>query len=414
LLVIDEEHRFGVRHKEKLKQLRTKVDVLTLTATPIPRTLNMAMLSLRDISLINTPPEARRPIMTRVAKFDLQLIRRAILEELERHGQVYFVHNRVQSIYALADMLKKLVPEARFEIAHGQMAESALEKIMMRFLDGDFDVLISTTIIESGLDIPTVNTIIINRADRLGLAQLYQLRGRVGRDRWQAYAYLLVPASSVLTPKARERLLAIREASELGSGFRLATRDMEIRGAGDILGPNQHGHISAVGFDMYCQLIREAISELRGEPIEEAPVTEIKIPCETAIPDEYIAEPTQRLVAYRQFAMLRRKEDIETVLNGLHDQFGEPPVEIRNLAELALLRILGRRLQIEKIEYNGKDIEVRFRDKTPVKPEAVTALLLNRPHQVRFQPPNLLRIVVPTQSRNTLFEHVQAILQDLG
>ncbi len=392
LVIIDEEHRFGVKHKERLKQFRARVDVLTMTATPIPRTLNLAMLGLREISMINTPPEARLPIMTKVARFDRSLIRDAILKEMNRGGQIYFVHNRVQSIYALSVMLKTLVPEARFEIAHGQMSESNLEKIMLRFMEQEFDVLISTTIIESGLDIPTVNTIVINRADRLGLAQLYQLRGRVGRDRLQAYAYLLVPASKAMTPTARDRLAAIREAEELGFGFKLATRDMEIRGAGDILGPSQHGQITAVGFEMYCRLIREAVQELKGEQVDDLPDCEIKIPGELVIPDKFIPEPSHRLDIYRRFSSVLEDEDVDGVLAELKDQYGDVPQEIQTLAEMARLRLLARSAHLEVIEFQKGTIKVVFRDSTPIKPEKIMGLLMSQPQRFSFNPPNTLKI----------------------
>lgn len=414
LLIIDEEHRFGVKHKEKLKQLREKIDVLTLTATPIPRTLNMSMLGLRDISLINTPPEARLPIITRVQKFDQGLIRNAILDEIARGGQVFFVHNHVQSIHALADLLRNLVPEARFEIGHGQMAESQLEKIMLRFLEREFDVLIATTIIESGLDIPSVNTIIINRADRLGLAQLYQLRGRVGRDRYQAYAFLLVPVSAKMTTQARERLTAIKQAVELGSGFKLAMRDLEIRGAGDILGPNQHGQISAVGFEMYCQLMRDAIRELKGEPPEQLPDCEIKLPIDLSIPDNYIPEPAHRVGAYRRLATFNDSGSIDAYLIELTDQYGPTPSEVLLLAEFMKLRMDSRRLHIESIDMDRKSVRLGFRETTPVSPERLTGLLMKSPDLYSFEPPKTLRLIHSGQQDPMLIKTIRATLHALA
>lgn len=402
LVIIDEEQRFGVKHKEKMKQIRTRVDVLTLTATPIPRTLNLALLGLREISLINTPPESRLPIDTRISKFDRKIIREAILREMERGGQVYFVHNRVQSIYAMAEMVRNLVPEARLCVGHGQMSESKLEKIMLNFLDKEFDVLVCTTIIESGLDIPSVNTIIINRADRLGLAQLYQLRGRVGRAQRQAYAHLLVPPTRVVTDKARERLTAIREAVELGAGFKLATRDLDIRGAGDILGANQHGHITAVGFDMYCKMIREAVQELKGVELEDIPECEIKLPCEMAIPEAYIEDPSMRLEIYRRFSATQSPEQVDVMMAGLKDQYGEPPVEMYVLAELTAVRIAARRLALTMLEFKNGAITATFHNSTPVKPDKIMSMLMKSPEKYQFNPPGTLFIRVQSISGNEL------------
>ncbi|MBN1879245.1 transcription-repair coupling factor [bacterium] len=413
LLIIDEEHRFGVRHKEKLKQLRNTIDVLTLTATPIPRTLNMSLLGLREISLINTPPESRLPIMTRIARFDRELIRRAVLEELSRGGQVYFVHNRVHSIHVLADMLRKLVPEARIGVGHGQMSESALESVMLRFLEREYDVLVCTTIIESGLDIPSVNTIIINRADQLGLAQLYQLRGRVGRDRYQAYAWLLVPATQIVTQKAKERLSAIREAVELGSGFSLSARDLDIRGAGDILGPNQHGQISAVGFEMYCRLIREAVQELKGEQIEETRECEIKIPYDLAIPEMYIEEPAFRLEVYRRFSTIRYTDQIESFVLSLKDQYGDPPEAIYILADIAGIRIAAAKLAVTLLEYRKGVVVATFSNSTPLKPEHVMELIVRQPQRYQFNPPVSLMIRVSETIGRELVRKTRYALEEM-
>ena len=402
LLIIDEEHRFGVRHKEKLKKMRANIDVLTLTATPIPRTMNMALLGLREISLINTPPDERRPIKTKIVKFDLALIRQAILEEINRGGQVYFVHNRVQSIAVVAEMLTKLVPEAKFEISHGQMKESDLEKVMLRFLEKEFDVLICTTIIESGLDIPSVNTIIINRADQLGLAQLYQLRGRVGRDRYQAYAWLMIPSTGKIASKAIQRLSAIHHAIELGAGFGLATQDLDIRGAGDILGPNQHGHISAVGFEMYCRLIREAVNEIKGEVTVESRECDIRIPCEMAIPEEYIERPAARLEVYRRFSNARDTEQIDQILQNLKDQYGDPPEAVKTMAYIAGIRICADRLSISKIDYKSDAVVAVFRDSTPLTPETILDLITNKPKLYQFIPPHNLVINMHNQQGNDL------------
>ncbi|MBN1355312.1 transcription-repair coupling factor [bacterium] len=394
LVIIDEEHRFGVRHKERLKQLRTKVDVLALSATPIPRTLNMTLLGIRDITLINTPPEARKPILTRVVRFDRELIRNAILAEIKRDGQIYFVHNRIQSISSLTELLRKLIPEARFEIAHGQMPEKQLEHIMLRFLDREFEVLVSTTIIESGLDIPSVNTIIVNRADRLGMAQLYQLRGRVGRERTQAYAYLMVPPSAGVTSEARERLAAIREASELGSGIKLASRDLEIRGAGDILGSNQHGNITAVGYEMYCRLIREAVRELRGDLTEEIREPEIKLPVDTTLPDTYIPASMDQLEIYRRFSTAVTGRQVDEIVKDIGDRYGEIPQPVYVIREMTLLKIICRNLMIAAIESEKTTARITFLDRTTVRPESITSLLLRSPGHIRFDPPSVLKIML--------------------
>lgn len=349
LVIVDEEQRFGVRHKEKLKNLRKLVDVLTLTATPIPRTLYMALMKARDMSLIETPPPDRFPIQTEAVKFDENLIRDAIHREIDRGGQVYFVHNRVQTIDKMATFLKKIVPEMRFAIAHGQMHEHELERVMLEFLGGEYDLLLSTSIIESGLDIPRVNTIIIDNAHKFGLAQLYQLRGRVGRANHRAYAYLLYPSKSVLSREARERLLAIREFSELGSGFRLAMRDMEIRGAGNILGPEQHGDLIAVGFDLYCRLMEETVAELKGEKIEKEIDSQVDLPFDAYIPQDYIPDIRQRYDSYKKISRAKDPEDIGQIKNELRDRYGPLPKVAQHLLDIMELRVLARMIGIPSI-----------------------------------------------------------------
>ncbi|MDP6040743.1 MAG: transcription-repair coupling factor, partial [Candidatus Latescibacteria bacterium] len=300
LLVVDEEHRFGVRHKERLKEMRRLVDVLTLTATPIPRTLHMSLMGARDMSVIQTPPKDRLPIQTEVLPFEEERIAEAILREVDRGGQVYFVHNRVQSMPAMMDFLDRLVPEVRFGMGHGQMPERQLEKVMMDFFDHKYDVLVSTMIVESGLDIPNVNTLIVNRADRLGLAQLYQLRGRVGRSNKRAYAFLFVPSWQALKKPAVRRLRAIEEFSDLGSGFHISMRDMEIRGAGNLLGAQQHGHIAAVGFDLYTRLLDESVRQIKGEDTEPAVEPDVQVSVSSYIPDEYIPDADQKMQFYQR------------------------------------------------------------------------------------------------------------------
>ena len=305
LLVVDEEQRFGVAHKERIKQMRKRVDVLTMTATPIPRTLNMSLAGIRDMSIIETPPRDRLSIQTNVVKFDQAVIARAIRTEMERGGQIYFVHNRVESIYSLGNLITRLVPEARIGVGHGQMSEDELERVMVDFVAHKYDVLLATTIIENGLDIPNANTIIINRADRYGLSQLYQLRGRVGRSDRRAYAYLLIPPEEALSPVAKKRLAAIREFSDLGSGFRVAALDLEIRGAGNLLGGEQSGHIEAVGFDMYMKLLEQTIKELKGEEIEDEVRANVNLRVDLRIDESYIPDMNQRLTVYRRMAAVR-------------------------------------------------------------------------------------------------------------
>src|SRR5688572_767168 len=322
LLVVDEEQRFGVAHKERIKQMRKRVDVLTMTATPIPRTLNMSLVGIRDMSIIETPPKDRLSIQTNVVKFDQAVISRAIRTEMERAGQVYFVHNRVESIYSLGNLITRLVPEAKIGIAHGQMGEDELERVMVDFVERRADILLATTIVENGLDIPNANTIIINRADRYGLAQLYQLRGRVGRSDRPAYAYLLIPPQESLSPVARKRLAAIREFSDLGSGFRVAALDLEIRGAGNLLGGEQSGHIDAVGFEMYMKLLEETIRELKGEDIEDDLRATVNLRVDLKIEDAYIPDMNQRLMVYRKVAAARTDRELETVLAEVRDRYG--------------------------------------------------------------------------------------------
>ena len=332
LLVIDEEHRFGVKHKERLKQIRTEVHVLSMTATPIPRTMHMALSGVRDISVIETPPESRQPIETHVVERTDDVLREAIMRELDRGGQVYYVHNRVQGIEHETQRLRALVPKARFVVAHGQMDERRLERVMVEFADAEHDVLVCTTIIESGLDIPNVNTIVIDRAGHLGLAQLYQLRGRVGRSAAKAYAYLLHTKDERLTEDARKRLQAVFEASELGAGFKIAMHDLEIRGAGNILGAEQHGHVAAVGFELYTQMLEEAVNEQRGAPRQaDLPEIVVDLALSTAIPDDYVPSRQRKLELYRRIAELRSLEQLGALRDELRDRYGPPPDPVRNL-----------------------------------------------------------------------------------
>src|ERR1700748_1841091 len=321
LLVVDEEQRFGVAHKEKIKQMKKKVDVLTMSATPIPRTLNMSLIGIRDMSIIETPPKDRLSIQTNVVKFDQHVIATAIRTELARGGQVFFVHNRVESIFSIADLVRRLVPEARIVVGHGQMDEEMLERAMLDFVARKYDVLLARTIIENGLDIANANTIIINRADRYGLSQLYQLRGRVGRSDRPAYAYLLIPPEENLSPVAKKRLAAIKEFSDLGSGFRVAALDLEIRGAGNLLGGEQSGHIDTVGFEMYMKLLEQAVRELKGEEIEDDVRATVNLGVALRIDETYVPDMNQRLMLYRKVAAARKEAEIDKVLDEAVDRY---------------------------------------------------------------------------------------------
>jgi transcription-repair coupling factor (superfamily II helicase) len=368
LLIIDEEQRFGVTHKEHLKKMRHEVDVLTLSATPIPRTLHMSLVGVRDMSTMETPPDQRLPIKTHVAKYDERLIREGVLREMERNGQVFFVHNRVESIAHIAEKLQSLIPEARIAVAHGQMPEGELERVMTDFSDGRSDILVTTTIIESGLDMPNVNTLIVNRADRFGLTQLYQLRGRVGRGASLAYAYFLYEPGRMLTPTAEKRLKTIFEATELGAGFSIALKDLEIRGAGTLLGPRQSGHISAVGFSLYCRLLADAVEnrkarqagvpeKLRPSPL---PAPTLDLPLKAYIPEEYVSDVETRLSLYQRLSRVDKPEQIEAIKDELNDRFGALPLEVKNLLYALKIKLLATRAGIESISIEDGLIVLRL------------------------------------------------------
>ena len=399
LLIVDEEQRFGVRHKERIKALKKSVDVLSLSATPIPRTLHMALAGLRDMSLIETAPRDRLSIQTVVAPFSESIIRTALAQELERGGQVYFVHNRVQSLPAMASLVQKLAPQARIGMAHGQMNERHLEKVMVQFLRHETDVLVATTIIENGLDIPLVNTIIMNRADRMGLGELYQLRGRVGRSARRAYAYLLVPPEAKLTAVARKRLSALKEFSELGSGFRVAALDMELRGAGNLLGGQQHGQVNAIGLELYCQMLEGAVRELRGEPARPEFTTTINLGLDIRIPSSYIPEEHQRLRMYKNIGGIRSAEERDNVGQELHDRYGPVPVSVRNLLDYAGLKLLAERLWIRSIERKKDTVEIQFHAETKVEPAHLMEFIASQPG-AQFTPAGLLRL--PLHGRASL------------
>jgi transcription-repair coupling factor (superfamily II helicase) len=399
LVVIDEEQRFGVGHKEKLKRLRAMVDILTLTATPIPRTLHLSLLGIRDISSLTTPPEGRSPISTDVIEFDRRVIRDATLRELNREGQVYFVHNRVQDIHLVCHQLQQLVPEARIEHAHGQMSERELEDIMMRFLDRRVDVLVSTTIIETGIDIPNVNTIFVNECDRYGLADLHQLRGRVGRSRHRAYCYLILPEHRHVNPDARKRIQAIREFSQLGAGFQIAMRDLEIRGAGNILGAEQSGHIAVVGYDLYCRLLEKAVKGLQGEEAQKAVDVEIDLNLEAYIPEDVIRDEGARLEVYRRVSKAQEVKALDELLEEFRDRFGAPTPPVERLFDVQRLRILAARAGLRSLRYDEDSIIIgggeRMRpllDACPLRVVVLDpghlALVVNDPRRRRSLPLN--------------------------
>lgn len=386
LLVIDEEHRFGVRQKEKIKELKKGVDVITLTATPIPRTLSMALSDIREMSIIETPPEERLSVKSTVSHFDERLIKDAITKELERNGQVFFVHNKIKDIYKIADYLTRLLPSLKIAVAHGRMDEKELERVMLDFYGHKIDVLVSTAIIGSGLDIPTANTIIINRADMMGLADLYQLRGRVGRGNVRAYAYFLIPGADIITEEAKRRLQAIQDMSYLGAGFRLALKDMEIRGAGNLLGAEQSGHIHAVGFDLYMEMLEKAVAELKGLKIEEEFDSSIRLKVNAFIPEAYIDDITLRLSLYRRIASAKTQDSLKAIESEIEDRFGKIPEEVKNLIGIMSLKIIARQLHVTKIQDIHGRVSVLFSPDTKVDPKDIFELREKTDGKMRFLP----------------------------
>jgi transcription-repair coupling factor (superfamily II helicase) len=402
LLVVDEEQRFGVRHKERLKQMRKEVDVLTMSATPIPRTLHMSLVGLRDMSVIETPPKDRIAIQTVVASWDEKLIQSSLQQELDRGGQVYFVHNRVESIWEMAAKLQELVPKARITVGHGQMSEGELEKVMLKFMHHEADILVATTIIENGLDIPLCNTIIINRADRFGLSELYQLRGRVGRSNRRAYSYLLVPADIELTPIARRRLAALKEFSDLGAGFKIAALDLELRGAGNLLGGEQSGHIEAIGFELYTQMLDRAVREMKGEIAPEEAETQLNLGLNIRIPGDYIPEENQRLRMYKRVAGVETESQLEDVRAELKDRYGDPPAAVRNLLDYASLKLLAVRVGVTTIERKRDVVTVKFRPDAVIDPGKL-AQFVSGQRGAQFTPDGILKFSLkPTAAEETL------------
>ncbi len=412
LLIIDEEHRFGVAHKEKIKKFKKLVDVLTLTATPIPRTLQMGLLGIRDLSTIETPPQDRLAIKTYLAKYDERVIKGAIERELKRNGQVFFVHNRVQSIDATAGHLKRLVPGAGVGIAHGQLTERELEKVMLKFLQKEIDVLVCTAIIESGLDIPSANTIIINRADRFGLAQIYQLRGRVGRSTERAYAYLLITGENSISEEAKKRLKVLMDFTELGAGFKIAFHDLQIRGGGEILGPAQSGHIAAVGFEMYFELLEQTISEMKGEEYRKPLEPEINLRIPAFIPESYIPGIDQRLNLYKRVSEIENESSTEDMLDELSDRFGDPPQEVKNLMEIVRLKMMLRECWVKRLDVKGDTLVFSFDAEGEPPLEKVLQLVQNRKSGYRITPEGALFVRLHPKDTN-LLERARKTLQEL-
>lgn len=391
LLIVDEEQRFGVRHKERLKELKKNVDVLTMSATPIPRTLHMSLLGLRDMSIIETPPKDRLAIHTVVAHFDAELIKTAIEQELTRGGQVYFVHNRVDTIFMRAAMIQEMLPNLRIGVGHGQMGESELERVLLGFMRHDYDVFVCTTIVENGLDIPLANTILIENAERYGLSELYQLRGRVGRSNRRAYAYLLVPADTELSDIARKRLAALKEFSDLGAGFKIAALDLELRGAGNLLGGEQHGHIGSVGFDTYLRLLEETVQELKGEEVIPEVHATLNLGLDIRIPPQYIADEHQRLRSYKRISDAKNDEDAARIADELRDRYGPVPEAVLNLLQFSVLKTVVERAGVEAIDRRSGMLNIKFHEQSRVDPGKLLEIVTNN-EGAQFTPAGVLRL----------------------
>jgi transcription-repair coupling factor (superfamily II helicase) len=415
LLVVDEEQRFGVRHKERLKQMRKEIDVLAMSATPIPRTLHMSLVGLRDMSVIETPPKDRMAIQTVVAKFDEKIIRSAVEVELERGGQVYFVHNRVESIYEIASRIQELVPGARVAVGHGQMSEGELEKVMLAFMRHEFDVLVATTIIENGLDIPLANTMLINRADRHGLSELYQLRGRVGRSNRRAYAYLLIPPEQELTDIARRRLAALKEFSDLGAGFKIAALDLELRGAGNMLGGEQSGHIESVGFELYTSMLEAAVKEMKGEGAEERPAVQLNLGIALRIDESYVAEENQRLRLYKKIAGAENEKVIADLRAEMEDRYGSLPDATVYLLEAGALRLECERMGIAQIDRKRAELHLRFTENAHVDPQHLMRLVArNAKRGAQFTPQGVLKYPLASAKPDEVLLEIRELLTRLA
>jgi transcription-repair coupling factor (superfamily II helicase) len=413
LLILDEEQRFGVKHKEKLKKIRRSVDVLALTATPIPRTLHMSLMGVRDISIISTPPEHRKSIITYISEFDDAVISDAIQKELGRKGQIFFVHNNIHTISAMADHLQRLVPDVRLDVAHGRLNEEELEVVMLRFMNNEIDLLVCTTIIESGLDIPSANTILINRADRFGLAQIYQLRGRVGRLDEQAYAYLFIPKESTLGKDAQKRLKVLMEHSDLGSGFQIAMSDLKIRGGGTILGASQSGHIAAVGYDMFLKLMENSMAELKGEKVQESLEPEININMPASIPESYITDIDQRLSAYRRLAKMTELNEIADFKAELVDRFGDLNTETENLLLKIMLRVLAIKAGVNRVDLKGRQLLLSFSQTHQKNPSGIVDMILSGQDRFEITPDHILKVKLKKGNISFLISQIKNILKEI-
>ncbi|HSQ86898.1 MAG TPA: transcription-repair coupling factor, partial [Desulfobacterales bacterium] len=413
LLILDEEQRFGVKHKEKLKKIKRSVDVLALTATPIPRTLHMSLMGVRDISIISTPPEHRKSIITYISEFDDAVISDAIQKELDRNGQIFFVHNNIHTIKAMAKHLQELVPNVRLDVAHGRLDEEELEVVMLRFMNKEIDLLVCTTIIESGLDIPSANTILINRADRFGLAQIYQLRGRVGRLDEQAYAYLFIPKESTLGKDAKKRLKVLMEHSDLGSGFQIAMSDLKIRGGGTILGASQSGHIAAVGYDMFLKLMENSMAELKGEKVQERLEPEININMVALIPEFYITDIDQRLSAYRRLARMTELKEIADFKEELTDRFGDLNMETENLLLKIMLRVLAIKSGVNRVDLKGSQLLLSFSQEHQKDPSGIIDMVLSGRDQYEITPDQVLKVKLKKGNTSFLLSQTKNILKEI-
>ena len=414
LLVLDEEQRFGVKHKEKLKKLRRTMDVLALTATPIPRTLHLSLMGIRDISIISTPPEHRHPIITYICNFDNAIVSEAIRKELKRGGQIFFVHNNIHSIWTIAKKLQKLVPEVRLDVAHGRLNENELERVMLSFINKEIDMLVCTTIVESGLDIPSANTILVNRADRFGLAQMYQLRGRVGRADEQAYAYLFVPNGSALGKDAQKRMKVLMEYSDLGSGFQIAMSDLKIRGGGNILGISQSGHIAAVGYDLFLKLMENAMSELKGEPTIDNLEPEINVTMSGFIPESYIPDIDQRLSAYRRLAKMTELEEIADFKNELIDRYGPLPIEAADLLLKIMFKVLSIKAGVKQLDLTGQKLILYFSETHQKNPPGIVDMIVSDHKRFEFTPDHVLKVKLSKSRPNGLLAQAKNILKEIA
>jgi len=413
LAVIDEEQRFGVKHKEKLKKMRKNLDVLSMTATPIPRTLHMSLLGVRDISIIQTPPEQRQAIISYISEFDPVIVIEAIQKEMERKGQIFFIHNNINTIWSITKYLKELVPDVRLAVAHGRLGEEELENSMFQFLNKEIDMLVCTTIVESGLDIPNANTIIVNRAERFGLAQIYQLRGRVGRSTEQAYAYLLISREAALTRDAEKRLRVLMEHTGLGAGFQIAMNDLKIRGGGAALGVSQSGHIAAVGYDMFLQLMEDSIASLKGERVVEKLEPEINVPMSVFIPESYIADIDQRLMAYRRLAKMKELKEVSDFKEELIDRFGKLPSEAGNLLLKIMLKILSIKAGVKKLDLNERMLFLWFSELHQKQPFALLEMVEQNPKQYNFMPDNGLKVMLDAKGLGGIIAQTKNILMEI-